>query len=205
MLRTLDRYIIRETLAPFGLTLLILTFLLQIPTIMDVAEKLIAKGVTLPIIGRILLTLIPSSLALTIPISLLVGLLIALGRLSADREAVAMQACGVSLYRILLIIALVGWTTVARLVRGATLSVRERDYVRAAVALGAGPVRIATRHILPNVVSPIIVALQALKTFPGRRVLTSSIGTRERKIYGGRRGGRPEPPGGARARLTVGR
>jgi LPS export ABC transporter permease LptF/LPS export ABC transporter permease LptG len=101
MFRTLDRYIIRETLAPFTLTLLILTFLLQIPTIMDVAEKLIAKGVNLPTIGRILLTLLPSSLALTIPISLLVGLLMALGRLSADREAVAMQACGVSLYRIL--------------------------------------------------------------------------------------------------------
>jgi peptide/nickel transport system permease protein len=63
-----------------------------------------------------------------------------------------------SLYRILVIVALVGWTTVARLVRGATLSVRERDYVRAAVALGAGPLRIMTRHILPNVVSPIIVA-----------------------------------------------
>ena len=63
-----------------------------------------------------------------------------------------------SLYRILLIVALVGWTTVARLVRGATLSVRERDYVRAAVALGAGPLRIMMLHILPNVVSPIIVA-----------------------------------------------
>ena len=106
MFRTLDRYIIRETLAPFGLTLLILTFLLQIPTIMDVAEKLIAKGVNLPTIGRILLTLLPSSLALTIPISLLVGLLMSLGRLSADREAVAMQACGVSLYRILRPVAL---------------------------------------------------------------------------------------------------
>ncbi len=106
MLRTLDRYIIRETLAPFGLTLLILTFLLQIPTIMDVAETLIAKGVGLPTIGRILVTLLPSTLALTIPISLLVGLLMALGRLSADREAVAMQACGVSLYRILRPVAL---------------------------------------------------------------------------------------------------
>ncbi len=113
MLRTLDRYIIRETLAPFGLTLIILTFLLQIPTIMDVAEKLIAKGVTLPIIGRILVTLLPSSLALTIPISLLVGLLMALGRLSADREAVAMQACGVSLYRILRPIALMALVATA--------------------------------------------------------------------------------------------
>jgi peptide/nickel transport system permease protein len=63
-----------------------------------------------------------------------------------------------SLYRILLIVALVGWTTVARLVRGATLSLRERDFVRAAVALGAGPLTIMRRHILPNVVSPIAVA-----------------------------------------------
>lgn len=101
MLRTIDRYIIRETLAPFGLTLLILTFLLQIPTFMGVAEKLIAKGVDFPTIGRIIITLLPQSLGLTIPISLLVGLLMALGRLSADREAVAMQACGISLYRIL--------------------------------------------------------------------------------------------------------
>ena len=68
------------------------------------------------------------------------------------------QSEGASLYRILLIVALVGWTTVARLVRGAALSVRERDYVRAAVALGRGPLRIMRRHLLPNVVSPIIVA-----------------------------------------------
>jgi peptide/nickel transport system permease protein len=63
-----------------------------------------------------------------------------------------------SLYRILLIVALVGWTTVARLVRGTTLSVRERDFIRAAVAQGAGPLRIMRRHVLPNVVSPIVVA-----------------------------------------------
>ena len=64
----------------------------------------------------------------------------------------------VSLYRIVFIIAIVGWTTVARLVRGATLSVRTREFVRAAEALGARPARIMLRHILPNVVSPIIVA-----------------------------------------------
>jgi len=64
----------------------------------------------------------------------------------------------VSLYRIMFIIALVGWTTVARLVRSATLSVRAREFVRAAEAMGARPGRIMVRHILPNVVSPIIVA-----------------------------------------------
>ena len=63
-----------------------------------------------------------------------------------------------SFYRIVVLIALVGWTTVARLVRGNTLSMREREFVRAAHALGAGGLRIMVRHILPNVVSPIIVA-----------------------------------------------
>jgi peptide/nickel transport system permease protein len=64
----------------------------------------------------------------------------------------------VSLYRIVLIIALVGWTTVARLVRGAALSLRERDFVLAAIAQGAGPMTVMFRHILPNAISPIIVA-----------------------------------------------
>jgi peptide/nickel transport system permease protein len=63
-----------------------------------------------------------------------------------------------SLYRIIAITALVGWTTVARLVRGATLSLKSRDFVRAAVALGAGPLRVMAVHILPNAISPIIVA-----------------------------------------------
>ncbi|MEE8275632.1 MAG: ABC transporter permease, partial [Alphaproteobacteria bacterium] len=68
------------------------------------------------------------------------------------------QAQAVSLYRIIVIIALVGWTTVARLVRGATLSVRAREFVLAAEALGASPLRIMLAHILPNVASPIVVA-----------------------------------------------
>ncbi len=65
----------------------------------------------------------------------------------------------ISLYRIIFIVAIVGWTTVARLVRGATLSVRAREFVLAAEGLGASPRRIMALHILPNVVSPIIVAM----------------------------------------------
>ena len=68
------------------------------------------------------------------------------------------QSEAVSLYRIIVLVALVGWTTVARLVRGATLSLRAQDFVRAAVALGATPRRVMLVHILPNLASPIIVA-----------------------------------------------
>ena len=63
-----------------------------------------------------------------------------------------------SLIRIVPVIALVGWTTVARLVRADTLSLRSRDFVLAAIAQGAGPARIMLRHILPNLMSPILVA-----------------------------------------------
>lgn len=78
------------------------------------------------------------------------------GKLGIPPEIVNGQSF--SLYRIIFIIALFGWTTVARLVRAATLSLREREFVMAARALGAGPVRIAIRHIIPNVATPIIIA-----------------------------------------------
>lgn len=68
------------------------------------------------------------------------------------------QSEAVSLYRIIVLVALVGWTTVARLVRGATLSLRNQDFVRAARSLGASSRRIMLVHILPNLASPIIVA-----------------------------------------------
>lgn len=101
MLRTLDRYLIKEIIPPFLLALAVFTFILQLPPIMDQAESLIAKGVAWPTVGHLLLLLIPQALGLTIPMALLVGLLIAFGRLSGDRETVAMLACGVSLYRFL--------------------------------------------------------------------------------------------------------
>ena len=69
------------------------------------------------------------------------------------------QSEDISLYRIVVIVALVGWNTVARLVRAETLTLREHDFVRAAVALGASPTRVMARHILPNAISPIIVAI----------------------------------------------
>jgi peptide/nickel transport system permease protein len=65
----------------------------------------------------------------------------------------------VSFYRIVFIVAITGWTTVARLVRGATLSLKEREFVMAARGVGASNLHIMFRHILPNLLSPIIVAV----------------------------------------------
>src|SRR3954462_276475 len=94
MLKTIDRYVIREVIPPFLLSLLIFTFLLEIPPVMRELETLVAKGVSWEVAGRIVLTLIPQGLGLTIPMALLTGLLIGLGRLSADREAGALPGGG---------------------------------------------------------------------------------------------------------------
>src|SRR4030095_14627523 len=63
-----------------------------------------------------------------------------------------------SLYRICVIVALTAWTTVARWVRAETLSLKNRDFARAARALGARPARIMFRHILPNAAGSLTVA-----------------------------------------------
>jgi LPS export ABC transporter permease LptG/LPS export ABC transporter permease LptF len=107
MLRTIDRYLIRALLAPFLISLLVFTFVLIVPFLIEQAEQLIAKGVPSPVILRIMGTLVPQALAVTIPMALLVGLLVSLGRLSGDREWVALQACGVSVFRVLRPVAFV--------------------------------------------------------------------------------------------------
>jgi peptide/nickel transport system permease protein len=63
-----------------------------------------------------------------------------------------------SIWNIMIIIGLTGWMGVARLVRAEFLSLRERDFVLAARALGAGDLRIIFRHILPNALSPVLVS-----------------------------------------------
>ena len=81
-------------------------------------------------------------------------LIIILSRVLAD-----VAVPGGSLTVIILAISLVGWVTIARLVRAQMLSLREREYVMAAEALGASRWRIAVTHLLPNSLGPVIVAL----------------------------------------------
>ncbi len=100
-MRIFDRYVIREVLLPLLLSLLLLTFLLIIPPFLKQGYPIIAQGVDAWIVGKVVITLLPQALAISIPMAVLLGLLIALGRLSGDREFVAMQACGVSIYQLL--------------------------------------------------------------------------------------------------------
>ena len=64
---------------------------------------------------------------------------------------------GPGIWNLVLALVIGGWVGYARLVRAQVLAVRDREFVEAARALGAGDMRIVTRHILPNIIQPVIV------------------------------------------------
>lgn len=64
---------------------------------------------------------------------------------------------GPSLTNVVMVIALLYWAQFARMVRGEALSIRERDYVQAAYAIGCGNMRLLRKHILPNLINTVIV------------------------------------------------
>jgi peptide/nickel transport system permease protein len=64
---------------------------------------------------------------------------------------------GPGVANLIITLSVTGWTIYARLIRGETLALRDRDFIEATRAAGAGQARIMFRHVLPNVVSPVIV------------------------------------------------
>jgi peptide/nickel transport system permease protein len=108
-------------------------------------------------LDAVLMRLTDSVIALPLLPLLIVLAAIDLNKIGLPQAIVESE--DVSFYRIVLIVEITGWTTVARLVRGATLSIKEREFVMAAEGVGATHVHIMFRHILPNLLSPIIVAV----------------------------------------------
>jgi LPS export ABC transporter permease LptF/LPS export ABC transporter permease LptG len=107
----LDRYIIREIIPPSTLGLLVFTFILlinEIPRLLGVLVAHQADGWT---ILRVFFNLLPSILAVTIPMAFLLGVLLAFGRMSSDSEIVALRASGVSPLRLIVPVLLVSSAT----------------------------------------------------------------------------------------------
>ena len=80
-------------------------------------------------------------------------------------------ALGPSVRNLIVALTVTGWVLYARLVRGVVLSVKEREFVEGARALGASNSRIVLRHVLPNVISPVVI-VAALDL--GRMILAES-------------------------------
>jgi LPS export ABC transporter permease LptG len=95
-MKTLSRYIFKEMIAPTALGFSFYTFIILMRNLFDFAGMIIKRSLPAATVGKLLLLSLPHIVVLTVPMSLLFGILIAIGRLSADSEIIAMRALGIS-------------------------------------------------------------------------------------------------------------
>ena len=98
--KLLDRYIFTELLSPFSLSLGTLCFIMLTRELLRLVELLVSKGVGIWAVLKVFAHLLPSFLVLTLPIAGIIASITAFGRLSLDKELVAMRAAGLSLLRL---------------------------------------------------------------------------------------------------------
>lgn len=114
-MRLLDRYISREVVTHSLLGLAVFTFVFFVPQLVRLMDLVVRHAGGTGSITLLFLSVLPPVLIFSIPMAVLVGVMIGLGRLSADSEIVALHACGISLRRLLLPIGYVaaGATAIA--------------------------------------------------------------------------------------------
>lgn len=95
----IQRYLLKETAFPMLLGLVVFTFVLLLGRLLKLVELVINKGIPLFDIARLFISILPTFLVLTIPLAFLLGVMLGFGRLSADREILALKSSGISLYQ----------------------------------------------------------------------------------------------------------
>jgi len=100
MKKIINRYIFREIAIPFIIILFVLTFVLLMGKILQIMDLMVNKGIRALDIGHLIVLIMPNFMLFTIPVALLVAILIAMGRLSADNEITVLKASGVSLIQL---------------------------------------------------------------------------------------------------------
>jgi lipopolysaccharide export system permease protein len=96
----LKKYILKEHVAPFFISLLVVTFILLIDRVIDLLNTIIEKKLDAMTVLQVFGLSLPYLLALAIPMAVLVATILAFGRMTVDRETIAMKASGINIYRI---------------------------------------------------------------------------------------------------------
>ena len=130
-LRLIDRYIFREILSYTILGLFVFTFIFFVPQLVRLMDLVVSRSAGLASIGTLVACTLPGIFTFTLPMGVLVGVLIGLGRLSADSELIALQALGFDRKRILFPVGVL-----AVLAGAATLG----------ITLNLGPMAVAQLH-----------------------------------------------------------
>ena len=153
----LGRDLLARILSGTRLSLLVVVLAALIGALIGVALGMIA-GYAGGWVDALIMRLIDIQLA--VPFILLILLVIAL--------------MGASLTNIIVIMGCTSWAIYARVARAKTLEIRELEYIQAVRAMGFSPLRVLLRHILPNLVTPLVVLLTL--DIPRLMVLEASVG-----------------------------
>ncbi|WP_025616695.1 ABC transporter permease [Salinispora cortesiana] len=120
--------------------------------------------------GRWIDAILSRVIDIVLGIPLLLAAIVLLKRVASDSATIRIAA-------VIFVLAVLGWTTTARVVRSSVITAKEQDYVSAARMLGASNSRIMWRHILPNTLAPAIVVLTiALGSFIAAEATLSFLG-----------------------------
>ena len=99
-MKLIDRHLLGSFIPPFGFGLAVTTFLLMINVLQNYINLFLEKGIRFDVATEVLVLSLGHTIALTVPMATLIGVLMAMGQLASDHEVTAMKACGVSLYRL---------------------------------------------------------------------------------------------------------
>jgi LPS export ABC transporter permease LptF/LPS export ABC transporter permease LptG len=134
-LRLIDRYILREVFSHTLLGLAVFTFVFFVPQLVRLMDLVVRHTTTWGDVGMLFLCTLPGMLSFTLPMGLLVGMLIGLGRLSADSELIAMTALGMGPRRILVPVGILAFAFTA---------------LTAVLTIWTGPAAVHTYRALQN-------------------------------------------------------
>ncbi|MBC8428646.1 MAG: LptF/LptG family permease, partial [FCB group bacterium] len=100
-MKKIQLYVIREFIPPFLLSVGIFTFIMLLDKILDLLDMIVSKGVPIRTVAEVFFLLLPSIMAVVIPMAVLAAVLMAIGRMSGDLEVTAMKASGISIFALI--------------------------------------------------------------------------------------------------------
>jgi len=107
-MKILRNYFLKEFIGPLLIVLGVVTFVMILGNLIQIANLIINKGVEISSVLKLFMLMIPSLLTYTVPISVLTAVLLSLGRLSGDNEITAIKASGINLFSLILPLLIVG-------------------------------------------------------------------------------------------------
>ncbi len=144
-MKKLQVYVLKEFFPPFLLSLGLFTFIMLLDKLLDLLDLIVSKGVPMRIVVEIFLLLLPSMIAVVVPMGVLAGILIAVGRLSGDLEITAMKASGASIYNIMFPLGMVALIIAGILVVFNNSILPEANHVARNLLLDIGTMRPTAR------------------------------------------------------------